>query len=108
LSEVLVRVRPDQAEVIVQQINRASAFRVEGFDERAAIEVAAMTRNAIDRPRHRDPSANTYAKLKYDRQIVAIAKVTQSTHIYSDDRGIKAIADRSGIPVVGLTDLPIP
>jgi len=107
LSEVLVRVTSAHAEQVVIGIGRSAAFQIEPFDQRAAIEVAAMTRNAVDRPKKRD-SATTYAKLKYDRQIVAIAKVLQATHIYSDDRDIRAIASRAHIPVIGLADLPIP
>ncbi|MGH6842675.1 MAG: hypothetical protein ACREDV_11390 [Methylocella sp.] len=99
LAEILVRTTPTEAEWYIREIGKYSVFRIESFDTRAAIEVAVMTRNAIDRPRRRDPSATTWAKLKYDRQIVAVAKVAQATHIYSDDRDIRAIANREGIQV---------
>jgi hypothetical protein len=46
--------------------------------------------------------------VKYDRQIVAIAKVNSATTIYSDDADIAAIAARAKIKVVGLVDLPLP
>jgi predicted nucleic acid-binding protein len=108
LSEILVRAGATAAAKIVEEIHRLSVFRVEAFDTRAAIEVAAMTRSALEGGKKKRDSAATYAKLKYDRQIVAIAKVTQSATIYSDDRGIKAIAKRSGIRVIGLADLPLP
>lgn len=52
--------------------------------------------------------AETYAKLKFDRQIVAIAKVVGGTQIYSDDHGLKKVAERAGIDVVRLQDLPLP
>lgn len=39
---------------------------------------------------------------------MAIAKVAQATHIYSDDRDIRAIANREGIQVIGLADLELP
>jgi hypothetical protein len=110
LSEILVRVVPIEAERLVERINAKSVFRIEAFDVRAAIEVAVMTRNAADggkRPEQRDEVA-TYAKLKYDRQIVAVAIATNSTAIYSDDRGVRAIAARAGIKVIGLADLEIP
>lgn len=110
LSEVLVRVDTLEAQQLVELIMMHAAFRIEPFDVRAAIEVASMTRNAIDggkRPGRRDPQA-TWAKLKYDRQIVAIARVSQATTIYSDDRDIRTIAARVGISVVGLADLDLP
>jgi hypothetical protein len=110
LSEVLVRAEAGAAQQFVERIGNSAIFRIEPFDARAAIEVALMTRNAIDggrHPRRRDPQA-TWAKLKYDRQVVAIAKVAKATAIYSDDGDIRAIAKREGIPVIGLLDLPLP
>lgn len=110
LSEVLVRVDVLEAQRLVERINSLSVFRIEPFDQRAAIEVASMTRNAADggnRPAKRDPSA-TWAKLKYDRQIVAIALVTRASAIYSDDKGIRAVAKRANMPVIGLADLELP
>jgi hypothetical protein len=69
-----------------------------------------MTRNSADggmHPERRD-EVSTHAKLKYDRQIVAIAIVTNASAIYSDDYGVKAIAGRSGIRVIRLADLELP
>lgn len=107
LAEVLVRVDAKAAERIVEQISRHWAIRIEAFDVRAALEVAAMTRDARDRPEPRD-AQTTWAKLKYDRQIVAIAKVNRASTIYSDDRGVRTVAERAGIEVQGLADLPLP
>ncbi|MGR6466306.1 hypothetical protein [Rhizobium sp. PAMB 3182] len=110
LSEVLVRVDAGVAQTLVEKINGMSVFRIEPFDERAAIEVAIMTRNSADsgkQPSKRDDNA-TWAKLKYDRQIVAIALVNQATAIYSDDKGLATVAKRMGINVVGLADMELP
>ena len=52
--------------------------------------------------------AETWAKLKFDRQIVAIAKVCGATSIYSHDGGIQTVAGRVGIEVLRLHDLPLP
>ena len=110
LSEVLVRVPPAEAQNLVEQLGTYSVFRIEPFEARAAIELAIMTRNAIDGgrdPKRRNPQA-TWAKLKFDRQVVAIAKVLQATTIYSDDGDIHRIAKRENIEVIGLADLPLP
>lgn len=110
LSEVLVRADAGMAQMLVEKINSMSVFRVEPFDERAAIEVAIMTRNSMDggkNPSKRDPNT-TWAKLKYDRQIIAIALVSQATTIYSDDLGIAATAKRSALNVIGLADMDLP
>ena len=82
LSEVLVRAGPTASQKIVEDINRYSAFRIESFDARAAIEVAAMTRAALDDTgKKRGKATGPWAKIKYDRQIVAIAKVIGATAI---------------------------
>ncbi len=108
LSEVLVRAGAAASQQLIDDINKVTVFRIESFDTRAAIEVAAMTRSAIDGKAKRGASDSTWAKVKYDRQIVAIAKVNQATVIYSDDRDIRAIATQAGIAVVGLVDLQLP
>ena len=108
LSEVLVRAGAAASQQIVEYLNKYAVFRIEPFDTRAAIEVAAMTRDAIAKKAKKGSSDATWAKIKYDRQIVAIAKVSGATTIYSDDGDIKAIAKLSGINVIGLADLPLP
>jgi hypothetical protein len=109
LSEVLVRAGEAASQPIIEHLQRYSVFRIEPFDMRAAIEVAAMTRNAIDSGKgKKGGSAATWAKIKYDRQIVAIAKVSNADTIYSDDGDIAGIAAAANIKVIGLADLPLP
>lgn len=110
LSEVLVRAGAAASQKIVEEVNRLAVFRIEPFDARAAIEVAAMTRAALDAGNKRGAAAADaiWAKVKYDRQIVAIAKVSRATTIYTDDGDLGALARAEGIAVVGLADLPIP
>ncbi len=108
LSELLVRAGVEKSQRIVEEISKSSVLRIESFDALAAIEVATMTRDAIARGNKKDGIAATWAKIKYDRQIVAIAKVHQATAIYSDDEGIKAHAKKVGITVLRIADLPAP
>lgn len=109
LSEILVRAGPAASQEIVEKLNRLPVFRVEPFDARAAIEVAAMTRGALTTSgTKRGAAVGPWAKIKYDRQIVAIAKVNRATTIYSDDRDIRSIAAAENIPVIGLAELPRP
>lgn len=51
---------------------------------------------------------DVWNKIKYDRQIVAIAKVNQATAIYTDDAGLRNTARRIGIAVVGVADMLLP
>jgi hypothetical protein len=106
-SEVLVRAGA-AGQQYVRRIERSSAFRTVPFDTRAAIEVATMTREAIGNNDKRDGAYGTWAKIKYDRQIVAIAKVHGVAAIYSDDGNIKSFAIRHDIPEIGLHECPVP
>jgi len=104
LSEILVRsgaAAPEQ----LARISSAAAFKIVGFDQRAAVQVALMAQLPEDRPRN---TTETYAKLKYDRQIAAIAKVEGATAVYTDDSGLRRCAARLNIPAIGLAQLPLP
>lgn len=107
LSEVMVRAGAAASQQIIEYLQKYAVFRIEPFDTRAAIEVATMTRDAIAKGTKRG-AAQTYAKIKYDRQIVAIARVCGADTIYSDDRDIRALAAETKIKVVGIASLPLP
>lgn len=107
LSEMLVRAG-HAGPPLIEEIGKHSVFKVTVFDTLAAIEVAAMTRKALQAGDKRGGLQSTWAKVKYDRQIVAIARVAQATAIYSDDRDIGAIAREVGINVISVVHLPLP
>src|SRR5271165_1827589 len=75
LAELLVRAGR-ALPTYLATIKSSSAFRLAPFDDRAAVQVALMSREPGDHPK---TSADTYAKIKYDRQIAAIAKVEGAT-----------------------------
>ena len=108
LAEALIRAGAAASQQIVDHLQRYSVFGIEPFDQRAAVEVAAMSREALVRGNKRGDSAATWAKVKYDRQIVAIAKVHGVITIYSDDGDIKKLGKRAKIEVISVADLPLP
>ncbi len=108
LSELLVGVGPQETQSILDEIRKARVFRVEPFETRAAIEVALMTRNAKAGGDKKGGSSAPWAKVKFDRQIIAIAKVVQASAIYTDDDDIVSIAKLVNIPTIGLADLELP
>lgn len=108
LGEALVRAGAEASQQIVEHLQKYSVFSIEPFDTRASIEVAAMSREGMAQGNKRGKSSDTWAKVKYDRQIVAIAKVHGATTIYSDDKHIGTLGRRSKINVVGLSDLSLP
>lgn len=102
LSEVLVHAGDAGSDYI--QILQQSPFRVAPFDTRAAIECADAIAKLGLKAKGKE---NTRAKVKFDRQIVAIAKVEQVETIYSDDQHIFSIAQQAGLRVVRSFELEL-
>ena len=108
LSEFLILAAKDGPKYLAQ-INKGSVFRIESFDTKAAIELAAI--EVKIRSSSRDKRAGmqgTWAKIKFDRQIVTIAKVNGADTIYSDDRDVEKFAKHCGLSVVKTWELPVP
>jgi hypothetical protein len=108
LSELLVRATPQETQRILDEINGAAVFRIEPFEMRAAIELAVMTRNALSTGNKKGGSSATWAKVKFDRQIVAIARVAQAAVIYTDDENLAETAKAVNIQPIGLAELALP
>jgi hypothetical protein len=108
LSEALVRAGQAAATEYVRLISKSARFRIESFDERAALELALLTKNAIDKGQKKSGSDQTWAKIKFDRQIVAIAKVNKAAVIYTDDKNLRSFAFANGLRAVGLAELQVP
>jgi hypothetical protein len=106
LSEILVYAGASGPK-IVETLTRSTVFKVMPFDELAAVEAALMTRAALNQGDKRGGVAATWAKVKFDRQIVAIAKVAKVSMIYSDDHDVHAHAATENIPTTSLAELPI-
>jgi predicted nucleic acid-binding protein len=110
LAEVLVHAGAAAAGWL-NIFNTRSVFRVAPFDEIAAIEVAAMFQDMIRRGGLKIDAVTenvSRSKVKFDRQIVAIAKVQGASIIYSDDGDVRQYGKRSGIEVVQTAELPLP
>jgi hypothetical protein len=109
LCEFLVLAENDGPQYL-SEILLQPGFRIQPFDQMAAVELAAMELLARGRGGKRSPAASStpWQKVKFDRQIVAIAKVQQVHTIYSDDADVKAIAEAAGMKVVPCWELPVP
>lgn len=108
LTEFLILADKDGPKYVTE-FDKNSLFRVEPFDQRAAIELAA--RNLEIRATgggRRGDLEGTYAKITFDKQIVTIAKVSGAHTIYSDDENVEKFAKRCGISVVKTWELPLP
>ena len=67
-----------------------------------------MTYDAISAGDLRAGTNTTRAKLKFDRQIIAIAKTQSQTTIYSDDEDIAKLAEALDVDVIPIHALPLP
>ncbi len=103
MAEVLVRSGAGRAKY-VSVLSDTWKFQILPFDSRAAIEAADLIA-AVKTNKER---WDTWAKVKFDIQIVSIAKAEAAKLIYSDDRDIENYAKRFGIRVVRICDLPLP
>lgn len=109
LSEVLVKISPEQITELLTELNGSVWFRLEAFDAAAAVELGRRTAVAIAQGDKREGLNDApWTKVKFDRQIVAVAIVAQATEIISDDPHVKAIGDRWGIKVTSVEELPVP
>ena len=108
LSELLVKAG-DAGPKYLEIVARSKYFRVVEFGERAAVEAAALTRDAIAKgdKRGATPEAD-WVKVKFDRQIIAIARVLGATTIYTTDAQLARHAIVIGMDAIGTEGLPEP
>lgn len=110
LSEVLVHAG-DATACYLETLNSQSVFRIAPFDQKAAIECALAMRDAMKRGGHRIDAANPDAsktKIKFDRQIVAIAKVEGAHTVYADDDDVHRYAQRADLKAYRTIELDLP
>ena len=103
MAEVLVRSGTARSKY-VSVLSDTWKFQILPFDSRAAIEAADL----IAAIKSNKEKWDTWAKVKFDIQIVSIAKAEAATIIYSDDKDIENYAKRFNIRVVRICDLPLP
>jgi len=92
----------------LDEISGEQTFVVQPFDQKAAIELASMELEARKRGDKRGGSKSSWSRVKFDRQIVAIAKASGVSRIYSDDEDVRRFAQAEDIEVIGIADLKLP
>ncbi len=103
MAEVLVRAGKGRAKY-VKVLSDTWKFQLLPFDSRAAIEASELIAKLKSSNEHWD----TWAKLKFDIQIVSIAKAESCNIIYSDDTDVERYATRLKMKVIRICDLPLP
>ena len=107
LAELLVKAG-EGGPALLQQLQGQARIRVSPFDQRAAVELALMTREALNSGSKRGSSDQPWQKVKFDRQIISIARVAGAKRIYADDGGLTAFARQVGMDAISTWELPIP
>ncbi len=105
LAEALVASEGSTAD-LMGEIASGYKLKTIAFDELAAIEVAMMPGKISSKKGK--PSDATKARVKYDNQIIAIAKVAGADTIYSDDKGLAKKAHNLDIRTISVDQLPLP
>lgn len=98
----------DQWRDYLTLIRRKSVFEIAGFDDPEAIELVEHCLKTGNGKRLRPNRPETWAKLKYDRQIAAIAVTRRVDCIYSTDEDLRKYAQQLKKAYCGLADLPLP
>jgi len=84
-------------------LNSQSIFKIAPFDAVTALECGFLIRDAFAR----DDKKNKQ-KIKFDLQILAIAKAQGARRLVTNDEQLRKRAIQFGIQGIDLTDLPIP
>ena len=83
-------------------------FTLEQFGLRAAIELGDINNGYYASNDKRGGQEGTWAKVKADRLIYAVAKASGAKFMYTDDKGLRTVCEANGISVIPSWDLPLP
>lgn len=106
LAEYLVQGGAQKSQRL-QVFQSSTAFSIKSFDQLAAVECAMLEDADLKSGKPLDPVV-TKAKVKFDRQIIAIAKVHKATAIYTGDRPLASRAKENGLNAIMTWEIPLP
>lgn len=103
-------VKTDEAtKDLVGIVNKSSAMKILSFDKVAAVESAIILRTVISSAGNkRGGNDSTWQKIKFDRQILAIARVNNAEVLYTNDDDLIKEANRLNIKTCRTEDLVLP
>jgi hypothetical protein len=107
LCEFLILAR-SEGPGYLEKLSGMKNILIRPFDQVAAIELAAIEVEDRVSGDKRGGSASPWAKVRFDRQIVAIAKVNGAKRIYSDDEDVIKFATRVGMEAISTWQLALP
>ena len=105
LAEYLIGIDKEHQITHINMINGKSCFEIYSFDEIAAYECANLP--TLQELKQLDLNLIA-SKIKFDRQIVSIAKASNIDEVWTHDKNIFEICKREGIVVKSLADISVP
>lgn len=102
VSEYLLGIDQSSYQIHLDIINSSKAIEVIAFDQIAAVECAMLVSNR--EMKTLDPDSKM-AKLKYDRQILAIAIASGAKEIWTHDKQLFKRSEAAGLTARSLADI---
>lgn len=108
LAELLIAVGHSRSQIL-HELTHSPKFLIAPFDTKAALELSLLAETVRKSSgKKKGESGGTWAKVKFDWQIVAISKAQNVRVIYTEDSDIKKLAPIAGITARCVADLPLP
>ena len=98
----------DNPQEYINLLRTFACIEIVPFDEKASLELALINNKAISSGDKKSGVEATWQEVKFDRQIVTIARVSGATVLYTDDDNQSAFAKLAGLEVRHTWDLPLP
>ena len=92
----------------IETLDRKRSIQVAPLDRRAAFECSLLDKAALNLGDKKGGRKEPWQRIKIDRQIVAIARVSRAEVIVSDDTGLRSTATAVGLKALSIKDLPLP
>ena len=102
LAEYLLGIDKEYHQIHLKKIQGQSCFEIASFDEIAAIECAQMPSMQELKRMMQSDTAN---KIKFDRQIISIAKALNVDEVWTHDKGVFKRCKEMGMVVKSLADI---
>ena len=106
LAEVFVK-RPERMAHLIQVLQRSAQMTIAAFDTAAAAVAAQLLARHWPTKKQRQADWSRH-RLKFDIQILAIARVANASVIYTNDHQLAVLAQTEAMKSVNFGDLPSP
>ncbi len=108
LSEFLIMILDEEEQQKYLELFSSPPFQILSFDKKSAIELSIRNKNAIKNGDKREGSNDAWQKVKFDRQILSIALVSDSNEVWSQDLNVISTGKKWGLNVINPENIKPP